>query len=110
MCPVYMAYGMTYDQYWFGDPWMVEFYRESYLLKKREKNEEAWLQGLYIYRAVRAVVASAMGGRNEKYITNPLDFLPKTKLEKKQEEINKRKKLISYLNSWITPKDEKKSN
>ena len=99
LCPTYMTYGMTYEQYWFGDPYMVKAYEDAYLLKRRVRNEELWLQGLYIYRAVHAVVASALSGRQEKYITNPLDFLPKTKAEKMREEYEKRQKVINYFDS-----------
>ncbi len=99
LCPTYITYGMTYEQYWYGDPNMARAYEDAYLLKKRVKNEELWLQGLYIYRAVRAVVASAVGGRNEKYITNPLDFLPKTKAEKQRDKYEKRLKSIRFFDS-----------
>ncbi|MBP5442292.1 MAG: hypothetical protein J6Y60_03545 [Treponema sp.] len=101
-----MAYGMTYEQFWYGDPWMVKAFEESYLLKRRVKNEEFWLQGAYIYRAVHAVVASAIGGRTEKYLTNPFDFLPKTKLEQAQEEHEKRMKIIRFFDSLIVKKKD----
>ena len=94
-----MTYGMTYEQYWYGDPYMVKAYEDSYLLQRRVKNEELWLEGLYIYRAVHAVVASAMGGRQEKYVTKPLDFLPKTQAEKQREDYEKKIKVINYLDS-----------
>lgn len=99
LCPTYMTYGMTYEQYWCGDPYMVKAYEDAYLLKRRVKNEELWLQGLYIYRAVRAVVASALSGRQEKYISNPLDFLPKTKAEKQRDEYEKKLKVIQFFDS-----------
>ena len=97
---MYITYGMTYEQFWYGDPWMVKDYAESYLLKRRVRNEELWLEGLYIYRAIRAVIASAFGGRNEKYLTQPFDFLPKTKQEKEQEVLEKRQKVIDYFNTF----------
>lgn len=106
VCPMYMAYGMTWEQFWYGDPWMVRAFQDAYLLQRRVKNEELWLEGLYIYRAFRAVVASAFGGRNEKYITEPLDFLPKTRAEKEQEELEKKQKVINYLNSLIVREDK----
>ena len=104
-----MTYGMTYEQFWYGDPWMVEAFKDAYLLTRRVKNEELWLEGLYIYRAVHAVVASAFGGRSEKYIANPLDFLPKAKQEKLQEEYTQRQKVINYFNSFIVKGDKKSS-
>lgn len=105
-----MLYGMTWEQYWFGNPWMAKDFEQYYLLKRRMNNEELWLGGLYVYRAVYAVIASAFGNRSERYLTNPLDFLPKTKLEKKQEEIEKRNKVINFFDSLARMKKAKQSN
>lgn len=110
LCPTYMVYGMTYEQYWYGDPWMVRYYEDAYLLKRKVRNEELWLQGLYIYRAVHAVVASALGNRSEKYINNPIDFLPKTKAEKKRDQYQKRQKVINFFDSLLVKNKEKKSD
>lgn len=101
LCPTYMAYGMTWDQYWYGDPWMAKYFVDAYLMKRRINNEEMWLQGMYIYRAVYAVIASAFGNRREKYVETPFDVLPKTKAEKDQEKFEKKKKVINYLNSLM---------
>ena len=96
-----MLYGMSWEQFWFGDPNMAKVFREAYLLKQRAKNEDMWMQGLYIYRAVSAVVASALGDRNAKYIDAPLDYLPKTQAEKKQEQYKETKKVIDYLDKLL---------
>ena len=47
--------GMTYDQYWNGDPYLTTVYRKAYKLKRETENEQAWLQGLYIYEALCCV-------------------------------------------------------
>lgn len=51
-CPVYMGYGMTYDEYWYDDPWRAKFYRETYEIQMKRKDEELWIQGMYIYEAL----------------------------------------------------------
>lgn len=104
-----MLYGMTYEQFWFGDPGMARTFREAYLLRKREKNEDMWMQGLYIYRAVSAVVASALGDRKAKYIDAPLDYLPKTEAEKKQERYKETQKVINFFDKLLKD-NAKKSN
>lgn len=43
---------MTYDQYWYGDVWMVESFREAERLRQERVNREAHLQGMYIYDAL----------------------------------------------------------
>lgn len=44
--------GMTYDQYWRDDPSLVRAYRKAQELKRKWENEQAWLQGMYIYEAL----------------------------------------------------------
>ena len=48
----YLAIGMTYDQYWNDNPTLVKYYRKAAELRKEMKNEELWLQGMYIYEAL----------------------------------------------------------
>ena len=43
---------MTYDQYWNDDCQLVKFYRKAHKLKNEQKNQELWLQGMYIYEAL----------------------------------------------------------
>lgn len=51
-CPIYMSFGMTYDEFWYGDAYRTKFYRDAYKLKVRQKDEELWQQGMYIYEAL----------------------------------------------------------
>ena len=43
---------MTYEQYWNGDPTLVKYYRKADEIRKERRNEEIWLQGMYIYEAL----------------------------------------------------------
>ena len=100
LCPTYIAYGMTYEQFWYGDPWMTVSYAKAYLLKKRVLNEELWLQGIYMTHALTSVIGSAFGKKKINYITKPLDVFPKTEAEKKREILAERQRLIDSLNRW----------
>ena len=53
-----MAMGMTYEQYWFGDPLMVRAFYKAEKIKHRLINEQAWLYGAYVYRALDATVGN----------------------------------------------------
>ncbi len=51
-CPIYMGYGMSYDEFWYGDPWAAKFYREAYAIQIKREDEGRWMQGVYIYEAL----------------------------------------------------------
>ena len=50
--PYYLSIGMTYDQYWNGDCTLPKYYRKADGIRKERRNEELWLQGMYIYEAL----------------------------------------------------------
>lgn len=43
---------MSYEEYWYGDVWMIEAYRKADKLKLARKNQELWLMGCYVYEAL----------------------------------------------------------
>lgn len=80
---------------------MVKAYREAYMLQRRKENENMWLQGLYVCKALESVIGTAFGKQRIKYVKEPFDLFPKTKIELEQEKEAERQKLIRYLNSWM---------
>ena len=50
--PYYLAIGMTPEQYWDGDSMLAKYYRKADELSRKRRNEELWLQGMYIYEAL----------------------------------------------------------
>lgn len=98
MCPVYITYGMTYEQYWYGDPWMVRAYAQAYLMKRKVTNEEMWLQGIYMCHALQSIIGTAFGKKKIDYIKKPLEIYEKTEFEKEQEVRLERQKLVNWLN------------
>lgn len=54
-----MAIGMTYDQYWYGDVHMARAFYKADRLRQKRMNEEAWLHGAYVLRALDATVCNA---------------------------------------------------
>ena len=53
--PSYLALGMTYDEYYRQDHTLVADYRIAYKRKMEQKNQDMWLQGAYVYEAIRRV-------------------------------------------------------
>ena len=50
--PYYLSIGMTAEQYWDGDCTLVKYYRKAEELRNEKRNQELWLQGMYIYEAL----------------------------------------------------------
>lgn len=103
MCPYYLMYGMTYEQYWYGDPWALVSYREAFNIRNRQRNEEMWLQGVYNLHAFSTVLSNAFrkkGATEKKYLQKPLDIYPKSEAEKAEEAERERKKIIASLTAW----------
>jgi hypothetical protein len=50
--PYYLSIGMTYEQYWEGDCTLVKYYRKAEEIRNDRKNQELWLQGVYVYEAI----------------------------------------------------------
>ena len=74
--PYYLSIGMTPEQYWEGDCTLVKYYREADEIRKDRRNQELWLQGMYIYEALcdvapvlRAFVAK--GAKPTPYSSKP---------------------------------------
>lgn len=99
-----MAIGMTYDQYWYGDVCMARAYAEADKERQRRLDEEAWLKGAYVYRAVSAAlsVSEFFRGKGQK----PLQYPKEPLTYKKEEDPNMRMK--AYLDSMIRANKERK--
>ena len=50
--PYYLSIGMTPEQYWDGDPELAKFYRKADEIRLERRNQELWLQGMYVYEAI----------------------------------------------------------
>ena len=50
--PYYLSIGMTYEQFWEQDCQLVKYYRKAAQIRQDLKNQDAWLQGAYIYEAL----------------------------------------------------------
>ena len=92
-----MLYGMTYEQFWFGDPWMAKAYKQKHLLERKQKNEEMWVNGMYQLSALSVALNNAFNKHKIKYMKEPFDIFPKTEAEKEAEKRAERQKLIDWL-------------
>ena len=89
-CPVYMSYGMSYDEFWKESPYRTKFYREAHELKLKQKDELMWVQGMYIYEALCEV--SPVLHAFSKKGTKPLPYSEKPYLSKIDKKVTKQEK------------------
>lgn len=89
--PYYLSIGMTEEQYWDGDPLLTKSYREAEEIRTDKMNQQAWLQGMYVYDAIlrTSPVLHAFGKKGAKPKPYPEEPYPLN--EKKREEIEEKK-------------------
>ena len=100
--PEYLAMGMTYEQFWKQDCSLVIAYRKAYRIRQEEINRNAWLNGLYIFKALQTAPVTVngfapKGYTPEPYPSKPFDFAPqkeKTAQEKLDDEVKTRAERI----------------
>lgn len=110
--------GMTYEQFWYGESSMVIPYRKAFQIRQEEQNYLAWLNGLYICKALASVPQFVngfvpKGARIEPYFDKPIEFKPaaaqskeEEKEQLKQNAVNHMTKLASIFNKQFARKRE----
>ena len=98
--PKYLVIGMSYDEFYCKDHELVIAYREAYKDKRKQLNEDMWLQGLYVYQAVSRVAPLlapfAKQPKAEPYLDKPIPMFEKEKEESEQAVMDKG---IAYMNA-----------
>lgn len=93
---------MTADEYWHGPPELCIAYRRAHNRKKEMINQQLWMQGLYIYKAVAAVMSGMFSKNSEGYLSEPIRITPLTEQEKRAKAEEERKRLVEALSAWET--------
>ena len=105
--------GMSYEQYWEQSPYLVVAYRKAYRLRRETENEQAWLQGLYVFDAFAVVMANVFakrGSKRQEYLERPIDIYPLTEREKKRREAEENAKMQAAMEAMARKqRREKKS-
>ncbi len=110
-CPIYMSYGMSYDEFWHGPAFMTRFYKQAYDIKLKQRDENNWMIGMYVYEAI--LDCSPILHPFSKKGTKPLHYAEKpylmdklTDSEEREEDIEQQKeneRLIAmvHFNNWF---------
>ena len=107
--PFYLAIGMSYAEYWEGDPILAQYYRKAYQVKQDEINYNAWLQGMYVYDAISTALHNALRGMGKSkppakdYAKQPYEFKNKvkTEVEKAKEVEIEQEKAAAWMENFV---------
>lgn len=107
--PFYLAIGMSYAEYWEGDPSLTRYFRKAYKIKQEQENNNAWLQGLYFYDAISTALHNAMRGMSKSkppakdYAKQPYEIFKKkkTEAEKAQEVEIEQQKAAAWMENLV---------
>ena len=103
-----MLCGMSYDEFWYGDPFRAVTYRAAHRLRIEQANQQLWLQGLYVHNAVAVAINNAFSKQKQKYIAEPIQIFKPTEDEQKAKIEETRRKLVEKLNAWKDQFDQAK--
>jgi hypothetical protein len=99
-----MHIGMTWEQFWYGNVWLVKVFNEKYRLDTEAENRREWMQGLYFGEALNAGLHNYMRGltinkhaQTKQYLEKPIRITPLSEDEKAVEAERERKKAIDYF-------------
>lgn len=92
--PYYLAIGMSYEQFWYGSPELVIPYRRADEIRRRRKNEELWLAGMYTADALASTVGSMFSKQKYQYPTEPRPITLDEARERRERERKEREEKI----------------
>lgn len=71
--PFYLSIGMSSAEYWSGDPSLPRYFRKAFEMRQKRENEQAWLNGLYVYDAMMSALShlSQNKSSHKNYATKP---------------------------------------
>ena len=104
---------MTDKQYWDEDCTLVKYYRKAEKLRTERFNYQAWLQGMYVYDAIRRIAPvlqpfAKSGTRAEPYME---EAYPLGKKAVKDAKIRKEKEIeqhgLRYMQSLMTQNNQR---
>ena len=104
-CPYFMSMGVTYEQYWYGDPEITRMTLKAHKLKHKMRNSELWLMGRYVYEVMGDVypLFNSMADDHK-----PADYLkypfPLTDEEVREQEIQKQKDKMLEIKAYMESK------
>lgn len=96
--------GMSRDEYWNQDPYIVEEYLGAYKIRREEQNWQAWIAGLYVFDSVSAVLGNIHFDKGShkfvKPMEQPMQIFPDTPEDEERRRQKEIDKFVQGLNSF----------
>lgn len=99
--PYFLSIGMTYEEYWFGDPLLVRDYLRAEEYRRKQENYNLWLGGIYMREAIMSSIGNAFIGKGEpayQYMDKPI---PMGEDEIEQARKDQEEKEIQQAEAWM---------
>lgn len=97
-----LSIGMTYELYWFDDPYLINAYIKAEKIRQKKMNNELWLNGAYIYQAIGALTPVlnpfSKEHRAKPYLKQPI---PLTQEDVEEQEREKYERFVKYMMSRV---------
>jgi hypothetical protein len=116
--PYYLSIGMTSEQYWDSDCTLVKYYRKAEEMRNEKRNQELWLQGMYVYEAICDVAPilhafAKKGTKPTPYTAKPYPLnakqIKRDEEEKRRKLAEKGKKFMEAMAASVNKKFEGKT-
>ena len=107
MFPMYLDAGMTPDEYWNGDVTWAIAYRKVLERRREWQNQMLWLQGLYVYHAIKDIVPAfsikSKATQIEPYLEDPIPITERSRRELEERKERERfEKNLAYMKAQAT--------
>ena len=95
LCEYYMAMGVSFEDFWYGDYCRLKFYEKAYFNRLKKRDYDMWLMGAYAYQAVSIALARGFGGdKRAEYPKQPFGY------EKPEEQMSQ-EELLAYIQKQL---------
>ncbi len=105
--PLYLAIGMSLAEYFEGDCMLTKYYRQAYRIKQENDDYNAWLQGIYIYKALNCALYNnpplmKRGREALQYFDKPITAQVSSEMQSEQENVLKQEEADARMGVWMS--------
>lgn len=116
--PYYLSLGMTYEEYWNGDPELARWFRKAEDIRAHRRNQEMWMEGRYVYDAMCCLIPSHNAWKPKEpfdYLNEPYPLTKKEMEDRKLRDMMRkqdalREKIKANMLAMKKPKTEEKTD